>query len=67
MGATRFAVFDGSSCDPVGTEMACEFDDANNSLSTTATLTGGTTYLIAFWTWYPTHPMYDPEISITPP
>ncbi|HVY47391.1 MAG TPA: hypothetical protein VHB21_15995, partial [Minicystis sp.] len=62
----RLAVFDGTSCSPLGAEVSCTTNSATD-VSTTDTLEQGKTYLILFHTDGDTYTMVDPEISIGPP
>jgi hypothetical protein len=62
---SRLAVFEGTTCAPHGTEVACG-TDSSTSVSTTVSLTQGTTYLIMFFTDGDTYTMVDPSIDIAP-
>jgi hypothetical protein len=62
---SRLAVFQGTSCDPYGTEISCEATTGKTA-SVTASLTAGTTYLIMFFTDGDPYTMVDPEIDVAP-
>ncbi len=60
----RLALFEGTACDPYGTELMCEAPTTLN-VSGSAFLTAGTTYLIAFSTDGDSYTMVDPELDVT--
>ncbi|MBI4951162.1 MAG: hypothetical protein HY908_03950 [Myxococcales bacterium] len=62
---SRVAVFTGLGCVPYGPEVACT-TASSTGVSTSATLTAGQPYLIAFYTDGNAYTMVDPEITITP-
>ncbi|MCC6526961.1 MAG: hypothetical protein IT373_30215 [Polyangiaceae bacterium] len=62
---SRVAVFTGLGCVPYGSQVACT-TASSTSVSTSATLTAGQPYLIAFYTDGNAYTMVDPEITITP-
>ena len=60
---SRLAVFEGTACGTYGTEVDC-VTAISTDISTTVSLTQGTTYLIMFFTDGDTYTMVDPSISI---
>jgi hypothetical protein len=62
---SNLAVFDGSSCEPLGNELACE-SVSGPSATATAALATGTDYRIVYTTSNRNHVPLDPEITITP-
>jgi hypothetical protein len=58
------ALFDGSSCSPLGTELAC-YGDEMGSVSTIATVTQGQPYRVLFHTDEEAEPMADPYLWIS--
>lgn len=63
---SRIAVFETAACSPHGTQVACTTANAKN-VSTTASLSSGTTYLITFYTDANSYTMVDPTLTITGP
>jgi hypothetical protein len=61
---SRLAVFEGTGCDPYGTELDCQ-TSASKTVSSTASFNAGTTYLIMFFADGESYTMVDPEINIT--
>ena len=57
-------MLDGTSCAPYGAELACETSWTDTAMAT-VTLTGGNTYLIAFFTHSNGASMVDPTITIS--
>ncbi len=60
---SRVVVLEGTACDPYGEEVTCN-TAMSEGISTTVALTGGESYLIAFFTDGPSFTMVDPEIDI---
>ncbi|MBI5477301.1 MAG: hypothetical protein HY906_00510 [Deltaproteobacteria bacterium] len=60
---SRLAMFAGTSCSPLGTELGC-LTETGTDMVAEASLTGGTTYLILFHTDGNAYTMVDPSISI---
>ncbi len=60
---SRLAVFEGSSCAPLGTELDCSIS-YSKTVSMNLTMTAGTPYQILFYTDGETYTMVDPEITI---
>ncbi|MFH2005677.1 MAG: DUF4215 domain-containing protein [bacterium] len=63
--SSRVAVFETTACSPYGAQAACN-SSTSPSVSTTAQLTAGQSYLILFYTNGDTLTMVDPSITITP-
>jgi hypothetical protein len=61
---SRLAVFEGTGCDPYGTELDCQTSSSKTVTSTTL-FNAGTSYLIMFFTDGESYTMVDPEIDIT--
>ena len=61
---SRLAMFTGTSCSPLGTELGC-LTQTSTTIDAEASLTGGTTYLILFHTDGNAFTMVDPSITIT--
>jgi hypothetical protein len=62
---TRLVVYEGTSCSPYGTELACVSSSAKTAM-TIVDMTQGTTYLIQVYTDGDSYTMVDPEITIAP-
>jgi hypothetical protein len=60
---SRLAVFEGVTCSPTGTQLACE-TASGTSISATLDLTQGTEYLFMFYTDGASYSMIDPTIEI---
>ena len=63
---SRIAVFETTTCSPLGTEVACGSTAANTIHMDYNYLTAGTTYLIVFYTDGVPYFMVDPTINIQP-
>jgi hypothetical protein len=63
--SSRLAIFEGTSCDPIGSEVSCT-TASSKTISTGLVPTSGSTYLFAFYTNGPTWTMVDPTVSIIP-
>jgi hypothetical protein len=61
---SRLAVFEGATCPPAGTEVACVVA-SGKSVETYVSLTQGTTYTLMFFTDGNTYTMVDPEIDVS--
>jgi hypothetical protein len=61
---SRLAVFQGASCSPLGTQLACVAPDSKTA-ATTVALTQGTPYLVLFHTDGDAYTMVNPSITIT--
>ena len=61
---SRLAVFEGTSCSPLGAEVACE-SAAGQQVNTLIQLESGMTYTIMFYTDGPAYPMESPVGSIS--
>lgn len=61
---SRLAVFEGSACDPLGAEVACD-TAAGQSINTLVQLEASTTYTVMFYTDGPGYPMMNPTASIS--
>jgi hypothetical protein len=60
---SRVGVFDGTSCNPYGTELECS-TSSSKSVSTLARFTQGKDYLVMFYTDGASYTMVDPTIDI---
>jgi len=60
---SRMAVFETTSCAPYGPELTCK-SSTSQSIDATVLFTGGTHYLIAFFTDSSNYAMVNPSISI---
>ncbi|MFH2008250.1 MAG: Ig-like domain-containing protein [bacterium] len=60
---SRLAVFETVACQPYGPQRAC-VTSSGKTVGTTVSLTGGTPYLILFYTDGAAYTMVDPEITI---
>jgi hypothetical protein len=63
--SSRLALFDGTSCSPLGSELSCT-TTGTASAGTSVALTAGQPYLIAFYTDGNASTMVDPQITIIP-
>jgi hypothetical protein len=61
---SRLALFEGATCPPSGTEVACQ-TASGTSAETYVSLTQGTEYTLMFFTDGDTYSMVDPEIDIS--
>ena len=61
---SRLAVWEGDTCDPHDTQIACVTASSKSATATPLYLTQGVTYLIAFYTDGNSYTMVDPEITI---
>ncbi len=62
---SRLAVYQTANCNPFGTEVSCESNSAQD-ISSVVDLTGGTTYLIQYYTDGDSYTTVNPEITIAP-
>lgn len=60
---SRIAIFEGSSCSPLGNEIACEMA-SSAQIDTLALLEANTPYTIMFYTDGPAYPMVSPTANI---